>query len=81
MMNGSRILEGYVPPVDATVVSNVTGNPDLTIPVAGGDGMPVGMSIVGCQWDESTLIRLGRAYERLVGGFAVSPMAAGRLGA
>ena len=63
-----------------TVVSNVTGNPDLTIPVAGGTGMPVGMSIVGRQWDEATLLRVGRAYEKLVDGFALSPMAEARLG-
>ena len=62
-----------------TAVSNVTGNPDLTIPVAAGNGMPVGMSIVGKQWDEALLIRVGRAYEKLVGGFALSPMARERL--
>ena len=58
-----------------TAVSNVTGNPDLTIPVAGGKGMPVGMSLIGKQWDEATLMRVGRAYEKHVGGFALSPMA------
>lgn len=58
-----------------TSVSNVTGNPDLTIPVARGQGMPVGMSLVGKQWDEATLLRVGRTYERHVGGFALSPMA------
>ncbi len=63
-----------------TAVSNVTGNPDLTIPVSGGDGLPVGMSIVGRQWDEATLLRVGRAYEKLVGGFALSPMAQARVG-
>ncbi len=62
-----------------TAVSNVTGNPDLTIPVAGGEGMPVGMSIVGRQWDEPTVLRVGRAYERLVGGFALSSMAKTRI--
>lgn len=61
--------------VPNTCVSNLTGNPDLTVPAAGGDGMPVGMSIVGKQWDEATLMRVGRAYEELVGGFALSPMA------
>ena len=61
-----------------TAVSNVTGNPDLTIPVDGGEGMPVGMSIVGRQWDEPTVLRVGRAYEKLVGGFALSPMARAR---
>ena len=58
-----------------TSVSNVTGNPDLTIPVARGQGMPVGLSLVGKQWDEATLLRVGRAYEKDVGGFALSPMA------
>ena len=58
-----------------TCVSNVTGNPDLTIPVAAGNGMPVGMSIIGRQWDEATLMRVGRAYEKLVGGFALCPAA------
>ena len=58
-----------------TAVSNVTGNPDLTIPVAGGTQMPVGMSLVGRQWDEVTLMRVGRAYEKHVGGFALSPIA------
>ncbi len=62
-----------------TAVSNVTGNPDLTIPVASGEGMPVGMSVVGRQWDESTVLRVGRAYEKLVGGFALSPIAKARV--
>ncbi len=61
-----------------TAVSNVTGNPDLTIPVAAGGGMPVGMSIIGRQYDERMLVRVGRAYEKLVGGFALSPMALAR---
>ncbi len=63
-----------------TAVSNVTGNPDLTIPVAGGNSMPVGMSIVGRQWNEATLLRVGRAYEKLVGGFALSPAATAKHG-
>lgn len=58
-----------------TAVSNVTGNPDLTIPVALGEGMPVGMSFIGRKWDEKTLLRVGKAYESMVGGFALSPMA------
>ncbi len=62
-----------------TAVCNVTGYPDLTIPVAQGDGLPMGMSIVGRPWDESTLLRVGRAYEKFVGGFALSPMAQARL--
>lgn len=62
-----------------TSVSNMTGNPTLTIPVAGGDPLPVGMSIVGRHFHEPTVLRVGRAYEKLVGGFALSPMARARL--
>lgn len=83
-----------IPPIDApideyvaralemipnTAVSSVTGYPELTIPVALGIGLPVGISIVGKPWSESTLLRVGRAYERLVDGFALSPMATERL--
>lgn len=64
-----------------TQVTNVTGHPDLTIPVAQGEGLPVGMSIVGKQWDERTVLRVGRAYETIVGGFELSPMAKERLNA
>ena len=63
---GARALEM----ISNTTVSNVTGNPNLTIPVAGSEGVPVGMRIVGRQWDEPTVLRVGRAYEKLVGGFA-----------
>jgi amidase len=62
-----------------TTVSSVTGFPELTIPVALGDGLPIGMSIAGRPWDEATVLRVGRTYERLVGGFALSPMARCRL--
>ena len=80
--SGDAPIEEYVARalemIPNTCVSNVTGNPDLTIPVAAGRGMPVGMSIVGRQWDERTLIRVGRAFEKLVGGFALSPKAKAR---
>jgi len=59
--------------VPNTTVSNLTGNPDLTLPVALGDGLPVGMSLVAKPWGEATLLRAGRAYEQLAGGFKPSP--------
>ncbi len=77
--SGDAPIEEYVARalemIPNTCVSNVTGNPDLTVPVAGGQGMPVGMSFVGRQWDEAKLLRVGRAYEKMVGGFALAPMA------
>jgi aspartyl-tRNA(Asn)/glutamyl-tRNA(Gln) amidotransferase subunit A len=48
---------------------NLTGHPALSVPcglTAG--GLPIGLQLVGRQFDEATLLRLGRAYE------AVSPL-------
>lgn len=47
---------------------NVTGHPALSVPcglTAG--GLPIGLQLVGRQFDEATLLRIGRAFE------AVSP--------
>jgi aspartyl-tRNA(Asn)/glutamyl-tRNA(Gln) amidotransferase subunit A len=49
---------------------NVTGHPALSVPcglTAG--GLPIGLQLVGRQFDEATLLRIGRAFE------AVSPLA------
>ncbi len=43
---------------------NLTGHPVLSIPCGlTGDGLPVGLSLVGRRFDESTLLRIGHAYE------------------
>jgi aspartyl-tRNA(Asn)/glutamyl-tRNA(Gln) amidotransferase subunit A len=48
---------------------NLTGHPALSVPCGlTGAGLPIGMQLVGRYFDETTLLRLGRAYE------AVSPM-------
>ena len=47
---------------------NLTGHPALSVPCGvTGDGLPVGLQLVGRQFDEGSLLRLGHAYE------AVSP--------
>jgi aspartyl-tRNA(Asn)/glutamyl-tRNA(Gln) amidotransferase subunit A len=47
---------------------NLTGNPALSVPCGlTRDGLPIGLQLVGRQFDEATLLRLGQAYE------AVSP--------
>jgi aspartyl-tRNA(Asn)/glutamyl-tRNA(Gln) amidotransferase subunit A len=44
---------------------NVTGQPVLALPNGfGGNGLPLGMQIVGRPFDESTILRIGHAYER-----------------
>lgn len=43
---------------------NVTGQPALTVPCGfDDDGLPIGLQIVGRPLDESTMLRIGHAYE------------------
>jgi aspartyl-tRNA(Asn)/glutamyl-tRNA(Gln) amidotransferase subunit A len=47
-----------------TIAFNVTGNPALAIPTGfSKSGLPLGMQIVGRAFDESTVLRIGAAYE------------------
>ena len=49
-----------------TGVFDVTGQPSHSIPCGfTSDGMPVGMMITGHPFDESTVLRVGHAYEQL----------------
>jgi aspartyl-tRNA(Asn)/glutamyl-tRNA(Gln) amidotransferase subunit A len=44
---------------------NVTGQPVLALPNGfGRNGLPLGMQIVGRPFDETTILRIGHAYER-----------------
>ena len=44
---------------------NVTGQPVLALPNGvGGNGLPLGMQIVGRPFGEATILRVGHAYER-----------------
>jgi aspartyl-tRNA(Asn)/glutamyl-tRNA(Gln) amidotransferase subunit A len=43
---------------------NLTGHPALSVPCGvTASGLPIGLQLVGRQFDETTLLRLGRAYE------------------
>jgi amidase len=46
-----------------TAAFNVTGHPALTVPCALSEGLPVGMMLVGRPFEESTLLRVGHAFE------------------
>ncbi|MGW5649455.1 amidase [Saccharopolyspora sp. NPDC003752] len=48
---------GNVAPFDAT------GHPALSLPCGSGDGLPIGMMLIGRHWDEATLYRVAHAYE------------------
>jgi amidase len=49
-----------------TAVFDVTGHPALTIPCGLSDGLPVGLMLVGKQFDEATIYRAANAYEQSV---------------
>ena len=44
---------------------DVTGNPALSVPAAGVDGLPVGAMFVGRHFDDATVLRAGHAYQSL----------------
>lgn len=47
-----------------TVGVNLAGLPALSVPCGFEDGLPVGLQIIGRMFDESTVLRVGDAFER-----------------
>ena len=47
-----------------TVPVNVAGLPSISVPCGLGDGMPVGMQLIGPALSEETLLRIAYAYEQ-----------------
>ncbi|MBU5678029.1 Asp-tRNA(Asn)/Glu-tRNA(Gln) amidotransferase subunit GatA [Alkaliphilus sp. MSJ-5] len=51
-------LDGY------TVAANLAGIPAISIPCGFDKGLPIGMQLMGKDFDEETLLRVARAFER-----------------
>ncbi len=49
----------------ASTLPAVAGMPHLTVPMGTVSSLPVGLSFIGTDWSEATLLRLGDAFERL----------------
>ncbi|MDD5147163.1 MAG: Asp-tRNA(Asn)/Glu-tRNA(Gln) amidotransferase subunit GatA [Candidatus Daviesbacteria bacterium] len=47
-----------------TISANLAGIPGLSVPCGFADELPVGLQILGKQWDEETILRVGYAYEQ-----------------
>jgi aspartyl-tRNA(Asn)/glutamyl-tRNA(Gln) amidotransferase subunit A len=48
-----------------TIAHNLTGFPALTVPCGAGEsGLPLGLQIIGRPFDETTVLRVGHAYEQ-----------------
>lgn len=50
-----------------TQTFDVTGHPALTLPCGTGDGLPIGLMLVGADYAEGTLYRAAAAFERREG--------------
>ena len=65
-------IGGYEEPVRSAVTrltgpANLIGFPSLSVPCGfTTTGLPVGMQLIGCPFDEATLYRFGHAYEEVV---------------
>ena len=50
-----------------TIPSCLAGLPGLNVPCGLSDGLPVGLQLIGPQFGENTLFRVGYALERAIG--------------
>ena len=50
-----------------TIPSNMAGLPGLSIPCGLSEGLPVGLQLIGPQFSENTLFRVGHALEQALG--------------
>ncbi|MGH7919934.1 MAG: amidase [Candidatus Dormibacteraceae bacterium] len=64
-LGGTDGLVDLSGPIRQTIVANLAGLPALTVPCGlAGARHPVGLQIIGRPFDEATVLRIGRAYER-----------------
>lgn len=49
-----------------TCPTDVTGHPAIQLPCGTGDGLPIGMMLIGKHYDEATLYRAAHAFEQAV---------------
>jgi len=57
-----------------TTVFNYTGHPAIVLPYTlDGDGLPIGVQLVGKRWDESRLLGIAKALTDVTGEFPRPP--------
>ena len=54
---------GIIRQVFSTVPANLAGIPGLSVPCGFVRGLPVGLQLLGQAFDESTLFRIGQAFQ------------------
>jgi amidase len=78
-IDGAQGMIGNTAPID------ITGHPAISVPAGLAQlpdgpaaGLPAGMMIIGRQFGDAMCLRVARAYEAAIGGFATPPGGAGR---
>ena len=60
LVNGDHYVGGYGLGSHAAIA----GYPHLTVPMGTVEGLPVGLSFIGAQWNDHAVLKAGAAYER-----------------
>ena len=58
-------VHGAVNMISNTAPFNVTGHPAISINAGSSEGLPIGMQIIGKHFDETTLLNVAFAFEKL----------------
>ncbi|RIV87934.1 amidase [Aurantiacibacter zhengii] len=56
--------DNYTGGIGIGSLAAVAGYPHLTVPMGAVEGLPVGISFIGSQWDDHAILKAGAAYER-----------------
>jgi amidase len=60
LVNGDNFGGG----IGAGYLAAIAGYPHITVPMGGIEGLPVGLSIMGGQWQDHDVLKAGAAYEK-----------------
>jgi amidase len=60
LVNGDNFTNG----IGAGYLAAIAGYPHITVPMGGVEGLPVGLSIMGGQWQDHAVLKAGAAYEK-----------------
>ncbi len=60
LVNGDNFANG----IGAGYLAAIAGYPHITVPMGGVEGLPVGLSIMGGQWQDHAVLKAGAAYEK-----------------
>lgn len=60
LVNGDHFANG----IGAGYLAAIAGYPHITVPMGGVEGLPIGLSIMGGQWQDHDVLKAGAVYEK-----------------